>query len=236
MPWFKVDDSYYDHPKVFDAPDCAVTLWVRAGCWSARNLTDGLVPTGMPARLCDDHDTAVRELLHRGLWERASGGYRFHDWAEYQPSAEDVLGVRAKRAAAGRLGGLAKSAKQKASNGLANAKQLAKQTAAPTRPDPTRKNKPSSSASPTDDDPDWATFWAAYPRKKGKGQARKAWGKAVKTTDPASIIAGATRYAEERRGQDQQYTAHPATWLNGERWTDQTAPLPAEQRPVWWDH
>jgi hypothetical protein len=52
MTWFKIDDSFYDHPKVFDAPDCAVALWTRAGTWSARNLTDGFVPTGMPARFC----------------------------------------------------------------------------------------------------------------------------------------------------------------------------------------
>jgi hypothetical protein len=86
MTWFKVDDSFYDHPKVFDAPDCAVALWVRAGSWSARNLTDGHVPTKMPARLCDDPETAVRELVDRGLWRRAKGGYQFHDWTRYQPS------------------------------------------------------------------------------------------------------------------------------------------------------
>jgi hypothetical protein len=96
MTWFKVDDSFYDHPKVFDAPDCAVALWTRAGTWSARNLTDGFVPAGMPARLCDDPDTAVRELLRRGLWTRTSGGYRFHDFADYNPSSVDVKDLRAK--------------------------------------------------------------------------------------------------------------------------------------------
>lgn len=106
MTWFKVDDSFYDHPKVFDAPDCAVALWLRAGTWSARNLTDGFVPTGMPARFCDDHERAVRELLTRGLWKRARGGYQFHDWTDYQPSAADVKSVREKRANAGRKGGL----------------------------------------------------------------------------------------------------------------------------------
>ena len=90
MTWFKVDDSFYDHPKVFDAPDCAVALWTRAGTWSARNLTDGFVPAGMPARLCDDPDTAVKELVRRGLWSRVKDGFRFHDWSEYQPSRESV--------------------------------------------------------------------------------------------------------------------------------------------------
>lgn len=136
MTWFKVDDSFYDHPKVFDAPDCAVALWVRAGTWSARNLTEGFVPAGLPARLCDDHDTAVRELVRRGLWSRTQGGYRFHDWTKYQPSKAEVEDLRAKRAAAGRLGGLAKGSKQKAGKSQASASGGAKQNAAPTRPDP----------------------------------------------------------------------------------------------------
>ena len=139
MTWFKIDDSFYDHPKVYDAPDCAVALWTRAGAWSARNLTDGFVPTGMPTRLCDDPDTAVKELVRRGLWTRASGGYRFHDWATYQPSKEAVQKLRTARAEAGKRGGQAKAAKQNAGKPLAIASAVAKQNAAPTRPLPSSK-------------------------------------------------------------------------------------------------
>jgi len=136
VTWFKVDDTFYDHPKIFDAPDCAVALWTRAGTWSARNLTDGFVPAGMPARLCDDPDTAVRQLLNRGLWDRTRGGFQFHDWADYQPSAESVKALREKRAEAGKRGGQAKAAKQTASKPLAIASPVAKQNATPTRPVP----------------------------------------------------------------------------------------------------
>lgn len=136
MTWFKVDDSFYDHPKVFDAPDCAVALWTRAGTWSARNLTNGFVPAGMPARLCDDPDTAVKELVRRGLWKRTSGGYQFHDWAVYQPTADEVRDLRAKRAEAGRRGGLARAARQTASKSQAIASDVAKQNPTPTRPGP----------------------------------------------------------------------------------------------------
>lgn len=140
MTWFRIDDSFYDHPKVFDAPDCAVALWTRAGTWSARNLTDGFVPNGMPARLCDDHATAVKELLRRGLWKRATGGFLFHDWTDFQPTAEAVKTLREQRSAAGKRGGHAKAAqanpKQTSSKSQASASHVAKQNAAPTRPDP----------------------------------------------------------------------------------------------------
>lgn len=104
MTWFKVDDSFYDHPKIFDAPDCAVALWVRAGSWSARNLTDGHVPAKMPARLCDDPERATRELVDRGLWRRTKGGYQFHDWTSYQPTRSEATATQSRKSTGGKLG------------------------------------------------------------------------------------------------------------------------------------
>lgn len=63
-------------------------------------------------------------------------------------------------------------------------------------------------------------FWMIYPRKVAKGNAQKAWAKAVKRASVEEILAGARRYAEARQGQDNQFTAHPASWLNGDRWAD----------------
>jgi hypothetical protein len=85
-----------------------------------------------------------------------------------------------------------------------------------------------------DDDPLFAEFWDTYPRREGKGAARSAWLRAIRKTDPATIIAGAARYRDDKN-RVQAYTAHPGTWLNGERWDDE--PLPANQnqepsRPV----
>lgn len=66
-------------------------------------------------------------------------------------------------------------------------------------------------------------FWDAYPRKKGKGQARTAWVKAVKKTDPAVIVTAAVQFRQwcEQDGTEAQFIPHPSTWLNGERWTDE---------------
>ena len=90
--------------------------------------------------------------------------------------------------------------------------------------EPPANGKPRRRAGSSTPDPDGALFdefWAAYPRKIGKGQARKAWGAAVKKTGPASVIAAARRFAESRRGEDPTFTPHPSTWLNGERWNDE---------------
>ena len=76
---------------------------------------------------------------------------------------------------------------------------------------------------PVDDDPMFAEFWSTYPRKAAKGAARRAWSKAIRASDPTHIIAGAQEYRDDPN-RDDTYTAHPATWLNGERWLD--GPLP----------
>lgn len=80
---------------------------------------------------------------------------------------------------------------------------------------------------------DFDKFWAAYPRRIAKGAARKAWDKALKNgADPEEIIWGARAYASLPRdpADGLKYVAHPATWLNGERWTDEADPEP-EPRP-----
>jgi len=64
-------------------------------------------------------------------------------------------------------------------------------------------------------------FWAAYPRHVAKEAARKAFARAIKNgVDADTMIAGAQRYAVERKSEPPRYTAHAATWLNGRRWDD----------------
>lgn len=64
-------------------------------------------------------------------------------------------------------------------------------------------------------------FWSAYPRKVGKGAARKAFAKALirhKNLDMQMILDAVAAYASTIK--DVQYCAHPTTWLAQERWDD----------------
>lgn len=88
---------------------------------------------------------------------------------------------------------------------------------APT-PTPIVKKERDKSLSRSDDGFD--EFWAVVPRKVAKGAALKAYHSALKQTDAETILRGMIAYAASRLGQDQQYTAHPATWLNAGRWAD----------------
>lgn len=70
-------------------------------------------------------------------------------------------------------------------------------------------------------------FWSYYPKKVDKGAALRAFKRAGKTNDPALIIEGAKRYAEDPNLPEKQFIKNPATWLNAESWSN--PPLPARK-------
>jgi hypothetical protein len=96
------------------------------------------------------------------------------------------------------------------------------------------KNNPSDRRSAANgagsgDDPEWLKFWAVYPRKVAKPAALKAWRAKIKAgASPDVIIDAAAAYADERQADrrpgSRNFTAHPATWLNQERFADDDKP------------
>jgi hypothetical protein len=66
-------------------------------------------------------------------------------------------------------------------------------------------------------------FWKAYPKKKSRGQAEKAWAK----VDPNETllekmiaIIEAMKKTEQWRREKGQFIPYPATWLNAKGWED----------------
>jgi len=98
---------------------------------------------------------------------------------------------------------------------------------------PTTTSQPSSqpkkrspkASNTTADDTAFDAFWTAYPHKVGKGNARRAWKTATQKASAEVITAGAHRYAADPT-RSPNYTAHPTTWLNGERWADEPETKP----------
>ncbi|MCT2042634.1 hypothetical protein M3D15_04700 [Pseudoclavibacter alba] len=95
MTWFKVDDQIASHVKVVTAGNAAMGLWVRAGAWCCANLTDGFVHADA-ARMLGGQDADIQALIDADLWVSVPGGYQFHDWAEYQPTAASERSRREK--------------------------------------------------------------------------------------------------------------------------------------------
>ena len=65
-------------------------------------------------------------------------------------------------------------------------------------------------------------WWKLYPRKVGKGEARKAYVKALKTTSRETLTAGLEAFilAEPWRGEI-QYCPHASKWLNQGYWENE---------------
>ena len=86
-----------------------------------------------------------------------------------------------------------------------------------------KEGKGTRASAATSSDPLFDEFWSTYPRKTDKGNARKAWDKALKKTTGQVIVAAAAAFAATNP--EPKFTAHASTWLNGERWDDQPLTL-----------
>lgn len=97
MAWFKVDDGFANSRPVLAIPRRyraqAVGLWVMAGTWSAKELTDGFVPRYVVNEVAASTPAIATYLVKAGLWEVCSDrdGFLFVGWAKYQFTKEQVL-------------------------------------------------------------------------------------------------------------------------------------------------
>jgi hypothetical protein len=214
MPWFKVDDGLCFHPKAIAAGNSALGLWVRAGSWCGANLTGGALPRHMIGTFGAQKRDAQR-LISAGLWCETEEGYQFKDWDVYQPTKEQVEADR--KAGRERQARWRERHANASSNAVTNDTTNGVTNAAPSRP-----------VLKQEDDALFDEFWSAYPRKTDKGNAKKAWLKAIKKKPAAEIISAAAAYAATKP--EPKYTAHPTTWLNGERWDDELSRAPTEQQ------
>jgi len=97
MAWFRVDDHLYSHPKWIALPKGARALWTAAGSWSAGQLLDGYVPSAALAVL-DGTRREAAALVAVGMWVEEPGGWRFHDWQDFQPTKSAVVQRRTRDA------------------------------------------------------------------------------------------------------------------------------------------
>ncbi|WP_306594089.1 hypothetical protein [Corynebacterium striatum] len=157
MSWFKVDDSFYDHPKFLDVPNAAIGLWAKAGAWCGKHLTDGVIPATQ-VKLFKGTNSQINALISARIWieDRSENGakvYRFHDWNDYQPTREQKLKEREESAERQRKSRERKRAEQAQRENVTRDSHVTpsrdshechtrvSQRPAPTRPDPTRTSK-----------------------------------------------------------------------------------------------
>lgn len=84
---------------------------------------------------------------------------------------------------------------------------------------------------PTENFATFETFWGLYPKRVAKKDAERAWNR-VGSADHVDLLTAlvAWRRVWLARG-EMQYVPNPASWLNGERWTDELPPGAAIKPP-----
>ena len=77
----------------------------------------------------------------------------------------------------------------------------------------------------------FTTWWATYWLRRGKKPAKAAFVKHVRTEARFQQVMDATQAQRaEMLAKDPQYRPYGATWINGERWEDETTP-PLSREP-----
>lgn len=109
MPWAKLDDRFWMHPKVVLAGNEAVGIFARCLSYCGAYLTDGRVPGTVAINIAGNR-RALDHVVSVGLLQALpSGDFYVRDYAHYNPLRDEVEHAREKKRKAGRLGGLAKA-------------------------------------------------------------------------------------------------------------------------------
>lgn len=210
--YFKLDVGYLTNPKVAavlaESPT-AVILHIESIAYSAQHLTDGIVPKALVMRMVGAEDSDADLLIESGMWIKAGAGrIEVRDYLEHQRSAAEAK----KLSEAGRKA--AESRWQSDSDTDGNADRMR---------NPMPREKERERDNNTVADAAFDTFWAAYPKKVGKGQAVKAWKSAAKRADTATILTGLKAACATWRAArtEAKFIPNPTTWLNGDRWADE---------------
>jgi DnaD/phage-associated family protein len=123
MAWAKIDDRFFSHPKVRNAGAMPTLLYLASLTYSNEHLTEGFISDNVLPLIAvlAFQDVAnvwqnASTLLDVSLWEKVEGGYKIHDYHEYNATKAEVQATRQAKAEAGRKGGFKKAEVMAAEN------------------------------------------------------------------------------------------------------------------------
>jgi hypothetical protein len=226
VAWLRLSDDYIDHPKFTHLSDGAFRLWHEAMAFCRKYQTDGLIPMATAKAFKSFSPKRATVLLTpwtegaNPLWRQVEGfGYKVHDYLQWNLSKEQEQADR--RGAKARM----RSARGAA---VTNGEQVDDSD--------TRTNgdvlgmgmdrKGESSLDGKDQYANFNAFWSAYPKKKAKDDAQRAWDKRRPNDELLAVMLRALerqKHSPDWQKESGRYIPFPATWLNQARWTDEDA-------------
>lgn len=236
----------------------AMGLWMLANSWCNNHGTGGRVPRDIWDEFGSTEEVADL-LVDAGYWIVTEDGYEFANWGEFNLTSDDLQAKREAEAERKRRWREAKKGSSEGSPAAVPLGQRDMSLPVPhkssavtpasalthTHTHTQEHEETCPSAPPTDDDqpatsgsnrvrrrdgdpPGFIEFWEIYPLHQSRGAAVKAFVRARRKADLETILAGARRYAADPNRKP-DFTAHAATWLNADRWTDEPIPTQSER-------
>lgn len=248
MSWARIDDKANGHEKLLALSNEAFRLWVCGLIYCQANLTDGVIPEyalptfGVRTKRIGAVALELTQPFKPGrnpLWHPVEGGFQVHDYMDWNERRVDVLAARAKAKD--------RANKWRGSNGIRNGVRDASQEPfcdwggdAPETPFPkssttTSTTTPHKEREGEDPNPSpFEQFWAAYPKKVGKGDAKRKFAAIGAGVLPQILAAIAWQSKTPQWTKDGgKFIPHPATWLHQHRWEDEPFQAPDATQEAW---
>jgi hypothetical protein len=87
-----------------------------------------------------------------------------------------------------------------------------------------------------EDDPNFARFWAAYPKRVAKLDARKAWAQVAPEAETVDRMIEALEWQARQPAWTKdggEFVPYPARWLRAQRWTDEPPQARRSETRAW---
>jgi len=236
MPNRIIKDSLLTSEKIADLTDFEFRLWVSmillvddAGRGDARPAI--IRGRAFPLRervTLKDIETAVHGLAAKGCVDLYTVGGRPYFWFPTWSDHQRIREVKPKYPAPEDADALPQSAAVCGNppQSAASCRELRPESESNPNPNPNPNPTPTRTGARG---AAFDAFWAAYPRKVGKQEARKAWEKVPVEAFPRIVPAiEAQKKSAQWQKDDGQFIPYPATWLNRGSWDDESPDTPAQ--------
>jgi hypothetical protein len=241
-----LDVNYVRDSAIRRAGEAAELLYVRSLAYAKGARSCGLVPDyDLPVVAIGLRGVTKRvaQLVANGLWIETDGGWQIRSWARWN---DDHDALTSELSDSGVWGSHqrwhVKGGKPSADcvHCLDNPPNTPPISPTPVAPhlgganSKGREGKGRETSTPSATaDAAFDQWWAEYPKKVGKAAARKAYTKALKTTEADTIAAGLKAQLPKLLGSEDRFRPNPATWLNEGRWDDEVQTQPPAA-VGWW--
>jgi hypothetical protein len=222
VEWVKLSavPAYYHDPALLRSGEAAEVLFCRALAHCGSVESAGIIDKNVLPLLCPTKPQARADALVReGLWLDEGAHYRIRSWDKWQDQHDVAAEKRRKdRERQREYRRRSRDGNPETSREMSRDSHGDKRDSHSLEGD---REGDREKKTPSETPQGFAEFWMAYPKKKDRGAALRAYRKALKATDAETLISAAKKYAALRQGQDPAYTKHASTWLNAESWSDE---------------